>query len=89
MKKLLLIGGLTTVLLAGCTYNSDTGQEINSELVDIGNLGENYDLIKDKSTGCVYIQEGVAHSYPLTPYYGEDGQVVGCGKQDLDNSKYN
>ena len=85
MKKLFLLLGLS-MLLAGC--NLDAGEEVNDDLVDIGDLGSGYDLIRDKNTGCIYVRESSAHSYPLTPYYGEDGQVQGCGEKELDKSKY-
>lgn len=87
MKKLLLVG-LTAVLLVGCG-NYDSGHSVNNSLVDVGNLGEGYDLLRDTNTGCVYIKEFNGHAHPLTPYYGEDGKVVGCGQTELDKSKYN
>lgn len=89
MKKLLLIGGLTAILLTGCSGNAETGTQVNSNLVDVGDLGDGYDLMRDTKTGCVYIQEFLGHSHPLTPYYNEEGKVEGCGQKDLDKSKYN
>lgn len=85
MKKLLLVG-LTAVLLSGC--NNNTGDEINGELVDIGNLGKGYDLVRDKNTGCVYMRQVMGQAHPLTAYYDEDGKVVGCGEKELDKTKY-
>lgn len=87
MKKLLLVLGLSVLALIGC--NNETGEVLNSGLVDIGDLGSGYDLIRDSETGCVYIyQSNSSYSTPLTPYYGEDGKVVGCGEKDLDKTKY-
>lgn len=84
MKKLLLVG-LTSIMLAGC--GAETSGD-SGELVDIGDLGKGYNLIRDTNTGCIYIQEGMAHSYPLTPYFNEDGKVSGCGEKGLDKTKY-
>jgi len=86
MKRLLIVL-LTVGLLVGC--NRETGEEINGEIVDIGNLGSGYDLLRDTNTGCIYIREGSSQAYPITPYFGEDGKVAGCGQEDLDKSKYN
>lgn len=87
MKKLALIGITAVALLSGCGY--ETGEVVqNGRFIDVGDLGDGYDLLRDKETGCVYIQEHSAHAYPLTPYYGEDGEVVGCGETDFDKSKY-
>lgn len=90
MKKMLLVLGLSLLALIAC--NDETGNLVNDDdtLVDIGNLSNGYDLIRDTNTGCVYIRENAnnADSQPLTPYYGEDGKVVGCGVTELDKSKY-
>jgi len=88
MSKLLLIGYASLVLLAGC--NNETGStKAGGSLIDIGDLGSGYDLMRDTNTGCIYIREGSAHSYPLTPYFNEEGKVAGCGEKDLDKTKYN
>lgn len=89
MKKTIIAIFTLTSLLAGCSHNNETGEYVNEQIVDIGNLGGYYDLVRDINTGCVYIYErGASYSRPLTPYYGEDGEVVGCGEKDLDKSKY-
>lgn len=87
MKKLTIFA-LPIMLLVGCT-NYDSGEEINDQLVDVGNLGSGYDLVRDTNTGCIYIREtNVSHSKPLTPYYDEEGKVAGCGEENFDKSKY-
>ena len=83
MKKV-MIALLLSVLLAGC--NQDTGEPFNSDLVDIGDLGEGYDLVRDANTGCIYTME--TFSLSLSPYYDENGNVAGCGEEDLNKSKY-
>ena len=89
MKKYLVIGGLTAFALLSLVYNNDTGTELNG-LVDVGDLGKGYDLVRDTNTGCVYIYERMAsYSRPLTPYYDKNGKVVGCGEKALDKTTYN
>ena len=89
MKKFLVIGGLAAFALLSLGCNNDTGTELNG-LVDIGDLGKGYDLVRDTNTGCVYIYERRAKdARPLTPYFDENGEVVGCGDEDLDKAIYN
>ena len=84
MKKTIVTLLLLTLLIIGC--NRSTGNPFNSDLVDIGDLGKGYDLVRDTNTGCVYIME--TYSTTLTPYYDENGSVTGCGEEDLDRNEY-
>ena len=86
MKKLLLVAGLSVLVLVGC--NMETGDTLRGDsiLVDVGDLSNGYDLVRDTNTGCIYINN--SNDYALIPYYGEDGKVMGCGEENLDKSKY-
>lgn len=86
MKKLSLLLGLSILALVGCNQETGRGLRGDSTLVDIGDLSSGYDLIRDTNTGCVYINN--TNDYALTPYYDEDGEVMGCGEENLDKSKY-
>jgi predicted small secreted protein len=86
MKKLLLIGAVAigAISLAGCGYTVGSTVEDGAWKV-IGEHGH-YDMLRDLKTGCVYIES--TDGYEITPYYGEDGKVVGCGQKNFDEDKY-
>ena len=83
MKKALIIGmtSLTLLGLAGCSGGYETGDEVDSNFKAIGDIGD-YDLLRDKETGCVYMQEHY-DGVQMTPYYGRDGKVMGCGDSNF------
>lgn len=85
--KILLLTIIAVVVLVGCS-NKETGYEINSDLVDIGDLGRGLDLVRDKNTGCIYIKRESGNHYSFSAYYDETGKVAGCGEENLDKSKY-
>ena len=87
--KLFIIASMVFVLTA-CDRSNSTGTTFGKEgnLVDIGDFGNGIDLLRDKNTGCVYIYKETGHQLNISAYYGEDGEVVGCGEEQFDRSKY-
>lgn len=88
LTLILFIFCLTTIL-AGCSDNRPIEEKITDDLIVVGNIGAKFDLVRDTNTGCVYIYFSEGYETNLTPYYGEDGEIQGCGEKNLDKSKYN
>lgn len=85
MKKFKLGTLLLSVgLLCACTH--DTGEVRNEKFEVIDKLQDKvtgtYDVVRDKETGCVYLM--YTYGLEATPYYDEDGNVMGCGIEKED-----
>ena len=88
MNKKLLILGLASALtlgLAGCSSGYETGEDVDGNFKAIGDMGD-FDLLRDKATGCVYIQSH-HDSAEMSPYIGRDGKVMGCGDSSFSVSE--
>lgn len=75
LLKLLILTILSITIVAGCSGNN-IGDKTN-DFETVGKLeafSENKRVLKDRKTGCMYLES----TYSLTPYYDEDGQVMGC-----------
>jgi hypothetical protein len=82
MKKLLIIGvaSLSLLGLAGCD-GYETGTIVDGTFKAVGDVGS-YDILRDVETGCTYLQSHTS-STGITPYFGEDGEVIGCGQKNI------
>ncbi|QIW89785.1 putative signal peptide-containing lipoprotein [Bacillus phage Izhevsk] len=90
MKKTLIatLIGLTALTLGACGY--ETGSTVyNGKFKVLGTIGtgEEYSLLRDVDTGCIYIER--TSSYPsISAFFDENGKVAGCGQTDFDTKKY-
>ena len=85
-KKALVLGvALSVLTLTGCGNGYEEGSTVeNGAWRVIGEKGR-YDVLRDTDTGCVYLQSNKSID-GITPYYDEDGEVMGCG--DKEDFKY-
>lgn len=88
MKKISLA---TLILISTLTLTACNGYETGSTVEDgawivVGNKGS-YDVLKDAKTGCLYLQSFNDRS-GITPYFDENGKVMGCGEKDYEQPKY-
>lgn len=92
-RGMLLIYGLFILcfgFLFGCDVSSEEMNSVNIDRKTIFEVVEkvgNYEfIVKDKKTGCHYIQSVTYSGYlSYSPYYNEEGIVLGCG---VENSEY-
>ena len=84
-KKTLFLGvALSILTLVGCE-GYETGDVVEGGAWRVvGDKGD-YDVLRDTETGCLYLQSTYATT-SVTPYYDEDGKVMGCGEEE--NFKY-
>lgn len=85
MKKALVIGlaSLTLLGLAGCE-GDNVGDIRYGQFKKVGNIGgdgNGYHVLRDIETGCTYLE--AKGDYSFAPYYGENGEVKGCGKKNV------
>ena len=85
MKKILTYSAIVLGLLTltGC---SDGGGYATGKVVGngawrvVGDKG-NFDILRDTETGCLYLQSHYSNKN-ITPYYDENGDIMGCGEED-------
>lgn len=86
MKKLMSTLILGSMLLVGCSPSikdmEERNESRNSDFIILDKLSEFVFVVKDKNTGCQYIQSQSSDMYyQYSPYYKEDGKVGGCGEK--------
>lgn len=84
MKKIILLLFLSS-LLAAC---GTSAAEEKEELFDTIDTISGIDIVRDVRTGCIYYYYVAGYQAAFSPYYDEEGQVAGCGEEQLDQNKY-
>lgn len=83
MKKTILVVLMLATCLYGCAPNVDDmeerNQNNNSQFKVKEELSKFVFLVEDEVTGCNYIQsQSTSLYYHYSPYYDENGEVLGC-----------
>lgn len=78
--KLLTVASMSLLLLTACDGFSDGSIVKGGGFKAVGDKGDYYDILKDLETGCLYLESH--YQTGLMPYYGEDGEVQGCGETE-------
>lgn len=83
MKKSMLLIGILSVGLVGCSPSVNEMQVRNDERESIfivkEELADFNFLVEDKNTGCYYIQsQSTSMYYHYSPYYDQNGKIQGC-----------
>ena len=82
-KKTLALGvALSVLTLAGCSGAYEEGNTVEDGAWRVVGEKGRYDILRDTDTGCMYLQSKRSIN-GITPYYDEDGEIMGCGEEEV------